>query len=231
MNDFLTRLAQRSMGAAPLISPRLPSLFAPPEEPNIGITDPAAVIGTAQGTTIAPAPAPSHATAPAAPPHIEPRASVYPLQDTVTPEAAIKQNAARRSERTEPHVEPAPTPLVPNVQANTPAVPQPAHTASPFAPLAEPRAESGNQDGRAAPGPWLPLLPQRKTEPAAVLPAMADDRPAAQAAPAAPTVHITIGRVEVRANIATPPAAPRPRTASQPALSLSDYLKRGANAS
>lgn len=228
MTDFLTRLAQRSMGAAPLIAPRLPSLFAPPEELNIGIADPATVIGTVKDTTIAPAPAPSRATAPAAPPHIEPRASVYPLQDTVTPEAAIEPRAAKRSE---PRVEPEPTPLVQNIHANTPAAPQPAPAESPFAAPAEPRPEPRDQDRRAAPEPWLPLLPQRKTEPAAVLPAMADDRPAAQAALPAPTVHITIGRVEVRANIATPPVVPRPRATTTPALSLGDYLKRGAGAS
>ena len=36
MSDFLARLAQRSMGAAPLIAPRLPSLFAPVDESPTG---------------------------------------------------------------------------------------------------------------------------------------------------------------------------------------------------
>jgi hypothetical protein len=41
-----------------------------------------------------------------------------------------------------------------------------------------------------------------------------------------PAVHITIGRVEVRANMPLPPPSPRPRPDHKPALSLGDYLKR-----
>jgi hypothetical protein len=48
----------------------------------------------------------------------------------------------------------------------------------------------------------------------------------AEAAPApAPTIHVTIGRIEIRATPAAPaparPAAPRP-----PGMSLDDYLRR-----
>jgi len=47
-----------------------------------------------------------------------------------------------------------------------------------------------------------------------------------------PVVHVTIGRIEVRA--VTPPApAPEPRPApgwTPPVLSLDEYLKRGGNA-
>jgi len=42
--------------------------------------------------------------------------------------------------------------------------------------------------------------------------------------PAEPTVHVTIGRVEIRAVAA--PAAQKRSTPSKPALSLNDYLQR-----
>ena len=49
---------------------------------------------------------------------------------------------------------------------------------------------------------------------------------AADGLPAAPTIEITIGRVEVRA-VQPPAPAPRPKTTSPhaPALSLEEYLR------
>ncbi|MBO0859244.1 MAG: hypothetical protein J2P21_12340 [Chloracidobacterium sp.] len=46
-----------------------------------------------------------------------------------------------------------------------------------------------------------------------------------KAAPPAPTVHVTIGRVEVRATQLTPQSSPKPRP-SRPTMSLDDYLRR-----
>ncbi len=73
---------------------------------------------------------------------------------------------------------------------------------------------------------WQTLLPSTKPQEAS------RDRfaEAMQSAtgPAAPSIHISIGRVEVRANIGkTTVNTPPPRAASKPALSLDDYLKRG----
>jgi len=48
-----------------------------------------------------------------------------------------------------------------------------------------------------------------------------------EAETSAPTVHISIGRIEVRAHIAPSPQAPRPRAERPPTRSLADYLKRG----
>ena len=50
-----------------------------------------------------------------------------------------------------------------------------------------------------------------------------DEAPAPEAAPAAPVIQVTIGRVEVRAVMA-PPSPPRP--APRPRLSLDDYLRQ-----
>lgn len=62
------------------------------------------------------------------------------------------------------------------------------------------------------------------------LPGDSDHQRQPAQAPAAPTVHVTIGRIELRA--AAPAAAPAPsRNAGKaPALSLSDYLERRAKA-
>jgi len=52
----------------------------------------------------------------------------------------------------------------------------------------------------------------------------ANARPAAMERPSAPRVEITIGRVEVRAVYAPPPA--ERKTAARPLTSLDDYLKQ-----
>ena len=46
----------------------------------------------------------------------------------------------------------------------------------------------------------------------------------------APTVHVTIGRIELRASAPTASPAPSRPTANRPALSLADYLERRAKA-
>lgn len=233
MNDFLTRLAQRSMGAAPLIAPRLPSLFAPAEESQTSnVADTTTVTDAARNSTLAPPPLPTRTKGRADSASCEPRANIYTPQRAAAPEAANTPAPAARIDGTPPRVESTLIPLVEtaNVQATSPLLtPVPPHPAASL----EPPITPCKQDApAAAPGPWLPLLPQRTAEPAAPFAGLADTSVgAATGTPPAPTVHITIGRVEVRANIATPPAAPRPRVASKPALSLSDYLKRGAGAS
>lgn len=232
MNDFLTRLAQRSLGAAPLIAPRLPSLFAPSEESNSNFAGTAAVTDAVHSTTFASTPLQSNTTKRTDSASSEPRANIYPPQRTIASEAANAPAPAARAESAPPRAESAPTQLVQTVHENNQAAPQLAPVASPSTAAAEPLLTPRKQDEHTAPEPWLPLLPQRKAESAAAFSAMADTSVNTDTAtPLAPTVHITIGRVEVRANIATPHAAPHPRATTIPALSLGDYLKRGAGAS
>jgi hypothetical protein len=50
-----------------------------------------------------------------------------------------------------------------------------------------------------------------------------DDKPAIAASSTQPTIHVSIGRVEVRAT--PPPAAPVRKPSSRPTLSLDDYLR------
>jgi hypothetical protein len=232
MSDFLTRLAQRSMGAAPLIAPRLPSLFAPVEKsPNGNVADTAAFTDAARNSTLASHTLPSRATGRPDPVSGETYPSVYPPQRLP---AATEAAPVARIDSTPPRVDSTLIPLVETAQANSQVTP-PLLTpvAPPPAASLEPSTAAHKQDTpAAAPEPWLPLLPQLTAESAAPFPAWSDTPMGADTGtPPAPTVHITIGRVEVTANVATPPAAPRPRAASQPTQSLGDYLKRGAGAS
>jgi len=86
----------------------------------------------------------------------------------------------------------------------------------------EPNPTAAAADERA------PLLPRRIATTTSSRPPLADNVALAGNSPAAePAVHITIGRVEVRATVSTAPPAPRPHAEDKPTLSLGDYLKRG----
>jgi len=229
MSDFLTRMAQRSIGAAPLIAPHLPSLFAPVEESPIGnVSDTTVVTNTQSGTQADPA-LQSRATGRIDSVTDVMRASVSPTKYSTTteamPETRIAPDPAQVESTLIPLVKAAPA----NFQTIAPLLAPDSPQAAAL--LVSPTAVHKQRKAAAA---TQPLLPQRRIESAAHFAVSADTPAAADTTtPAPPTVHITIGRVEVRANIAAaaPPAAPRPRPTSQPALSLSDYLKRGAGAS
>ncbi|CAG0951049.1 hypothetical protein BURK2_00200 [Burkholderiales bacterium] len=241
MSDFLTRLAQRSIGAAPLIAPRLPSLFAPDEPAPAAInTEVQPVADVAHITAAASLPMKPHVAGSIRADTAEQHVVVSPQRHS-TPETKKTAPAAAPIEHTLPRVEQAPAPLVEASRAN----PQLAQAPAPAARAAVLAASDGAEplparpatepSGHApvAPQAWQPLLPQRAAQPATTF-AVAPDTSTTQraaTAPAAPTVNITIGRVEVRANVAAPQPAARPRTASKPALSLGDYLKHGAGAS
>lgn len=249
MNDFLSRLAQRSIGVAPLLAPRLPGLFAPSED----ISNSSIANSLAGGDVDAPVVFPPsisrvaiHTDSVTAEPLVDgDTQSSISLSTTkyVSPHAALIDNAQRHSEA-------APVPLIETVQAHfsindqvsaqenvstiAPLIaPAAAHAAESMKSSLSPRRRETAQAGpESIVGQWLPLLPQRAAEPAAHFSAGAAAATSVEAVtPSAPTVHITIGRVEVRANIAAPPIAPRPRAASKPVLSLGDYLKSGSGAS
>jgi len=232
MSDFLTRLAQRSMGAAPLIAPRLPSLFAPVDELPAGNVADTTVTDAARNSLLAAPPVQSYTMARTDPVSRELRASVYPPQRLPAPEEATTQTPVARIDSTPPHVGSPLVPLVETAQANTQGTTSllvttvASHPAASWQPSAAPREQV--TPAAAA----VPLLPQRGAEAAAPRLAWPDSGMGVDTgASPAPTVHITIGRVEVKANIAAPSAAPRPRAASKPTLSLGDYLKRGGGAS
>lgn len=209
MSDFLTNLIRRHGGATPAIQPRLPSLFEAAGGPAGGdVADPT---GEAEAPR---APVPRRAADdPAltasestldAPPVFVPPAGVVqpePAQPGVptarresTPPAASANPPANRFQPLQP---PAPRPRPGQL------APQPAAAAPPVV--------------RAPPVP-LPATPVA-AKPARVRHS-ADSQPNA----VAPAIHVTIGRVEVRA-VQAPPAAPRAARPAAPRLSLEEYLQ------
>lgn len=238
MSDFLTRLAQRSLGEPPAIRPRLPGLFAPLDEPlfepfgeppSATAANPTAVTAAAQ-TTVTPSPplrfrTTSHpGPVPGEPNHActstqrqqEPgetlAAAPSPSIDSTEQRALANLIANAETTRTHPEAEP---PLVTKTVLSAAASLQPS-----LKPLEQ-------NPTAAAPDQRPPLLPRRLAPTTSSQPSLAGSTALAGNSPAAaPAVHITIGRLEVRAAMSTPPPTPRPRADNKPTLSLGDYLKR-----
>ncbi|MDH4234861.1 MAG: hypothetical protein OEV15_06990 [Gallionella sp.] len=260
MNDFLTRLAQRSIGVAPLITPRLPDLFAPFEESRIG--NPAATTPVTSAMSYGATAPVAGAEQSATPAPIIATAITSRAQPTFLATPSSMTHGADNVDRVEPRVEQSETRVslrstqaASNLSRQAGEEKLPGHSRdfstesneTESVPATSAKATFAMDSDRSASDSLLaplkkmaaradtaspPLLPiaadiiGKPIGPRAARIGLHDDK-----ATAAHTVHITIGRVEVRANIATPPAAPRPRPASQPALSLGDFLKRGAGAS
>jgi hypothetical protein len=125
--------------------------------------------------------------------------------------------------------DPPAAPVTPRLQQSNRSVEPDRHSAShpPGGELATSAAPAQRQTTAAA--------ELRQTRAAAVAPApllpvfqdvavMSHER----SADTTPTVHVTIGRIDIRATVAPPAAAPPARRVlpSRPALSLSDYLQR-----
>lgn len=225
MSDFLARLAQRALGAAPLVRPRLPGLFSPLDEEAAPASEALAVDSREPSPVPAPAPLSraveardEMAAAAGTPPVRAPAPAVAPEQAKDFLPAHPSAPQATRPSRDEggpaAPESPAPERWVPAESSASrillleKAAPRTQLANSPL-PLVRPRREASPKEGAPGPGGIAYV-----------------ERGPAQA----PAVHITIGRVEVRANIAAPPAA-RPRPEHKPALSLREYLKRGGGKS
>ena len=250
MNDFLTRMAQLSRGETPVMTPQVPGLFGPVEETvqvetcaptllrqnsraattntpeatstpgeivkpeRVDMVAPAVkdVLGKASSTT---GPEKSGAAVPS---DVSPKG-----KDQIVPTETSRVPGQAQKTGDKVHVEgPAedPDPPSPNHEVHTrvstkfrrPSGPQPAF-----------KAFSGNESP-----PVTPLVPgyeSKQSAPRQIAMEMADvtESEAVQD----PTVHINIGRIEVRAQPAVPASAPRPAPPKpQSTLSLNDYLKR-----
>lgn len=255
MSDFLSRLAQRSLGAAPLIAPRLPSVFAPFEYEGAARDISSFISQNASGTddalSVSPQPAlslslrvPGAEGGNAEAPNV-----VYasPLPFTGEGKKTATYNKPGSPQRksddvvfspvahmsAQPLLNPSPARgegLVPGDTQNRVPTSNSGFTAheSTHAPTASsPSPRAGERPGGrefTAPPPLVPANKMNSSETPASSAFAADmaDRHGS----AAPTIHISIGRIEVRANTAPPPA-PRPRTELKPTQSLADYLKRG----
>lgn len=255
MTDFLTRLAERSLGVGEVVQPRPASLFDPR-----GAVDAPTLVGDLEVVErrIAVRPSQTPAQRAAAPQPAEgPRAAAErlpapppgavdapgPVESSGGSEPHSAQTAAAASAPPPPSVAPAlaaeaagddarppaPVPTTVVVQATRVELREPdgtpperprrrAHTAQVPPPSVPARPPDGGERELAASSSPAALEPDWRNAPPA---------PAQARAPAAetPVVHVTIGRVDVRAVLPAPPperAAPRHR----PRLTLDEYLRK-----
>ncbi|KJL41944.1 hypothetical protein [Microbacterium trichothecenolyticum] len=212
MSGYLARLAARAGGAPAAAGPRLPSRFEP--STGDGSTDAAAppAIGTA-------AEAPAQAGLPGPPRSTDARARVEPV-------ARARDEGDRAI--------PAPSHSDDRGRPATGIAPE-AGTAKPAPERSAVGVHSERSDAPAATTPLtatarVEAMPARRAEPPiAATPAVrASARDEASVPAAEPdVVHVTIGRIEVRAGVTAPATAPRSaRPARDPERTLHDYLSR-----
>jgi hypothetical protein len=222
MSDFLARLAARAVGCAAFVTPRPAAVFAPVADP--APPEPQSSEATVQAPSSA-AVAPEQASSPAANAAqelvVDSRAMHAPPTATAD-EHVPRQATYSAAERPAPQVSRHPEHEAGRANPDWPPLDRPAGGD------AATRAPPGNTDASAA----ARVVPQ---VPTAIMAARTWDGgtagglPLSRHAPpaTAPTVHISIGRVEVRANRAASDAPKTPRKAEAPQqLSLGDYLRR-----
>ena len=216
MSDYLSRLVARSTGAADVVRPETASLFEPRDaapqqllaEVDVEATRPPRISSTETRAPAAEADDPAAIRADDPPPAPADRA----WRDPGTPPV---------EEAPAPALASIPEPVEP---AETDASTEAERTAATLvrAELREPRSASAPAESRvsgpaaAAPG-TLSMLPPFS-------PAPGPDEP--------PVVHVTIGRVDVRAVQSAPPAPPSPardrEPEADPRQTLGEYLRKGA---
>jgi hypothetical protein len=218
VSDFLSRVAARAVGEAPLARPRLPALFEASEE--LDAVDEEIVV-----------PSPSLAADSASAVSSDPGA-------TQAPERSRRRAAVRtESHRTEGITAPSPPPT-PRHDPGEPSKPSDTLSLGRAGVVGPRRLASASARARAAPAPGIKELaqattasaavavPARRAEPVAV-PAPSVAETAASVARDEPApVRVQIGRLEVRANLHEAPRSERPRQEPEPeGLALSDYLR------
>lgn len=247
MSDFLDRLAARAIGGETTLAPRLPSLFEPLQRAPIMPLADAREAPPPERCEAAPAmqAVPAEALTSAAPA----RTSARPAAARVAPIAHVV--AATSASAAASAAQYASAPPIVGERASTPAVDRPASPsvlARPATPAPLPvqprqvRVAPDRQETARTPASNGALLPTPASVFAAprTAPARSERTVATRAAAARtegkadgagePVVHVSIGRLEVRA---APVAAapPRRREGPQPG-SLDDYLRqRGGKAS
>lgn len=225
MSDYLARLAARALGTAAIVTPRPAAVFAPVAHPAIPEPRPNdAAVGTAGSLGGLPENMSSSATIPAP----ESAADSHPMYPMHVPAIApLEEHASPTSLPAEASTVPVPPrPGRDGAAAGRDAPPPMPPTDSD----AVARAQPGHVGAlAAAPRIGSPAPPAIMAAPAWNS-SMAGRLPVSRRAPpeTAPTVHISIGRVEVRATRAASGATKTPRkTEALQQLSLGDYLRRG----
>jgi hypothetical protein len=239
MADFFTRLGARTLGLAPVARPRMATPYeAAPHLPELNLE----VLAAPRAAPHPPAETANPDPAPAA------RAPRTPLPLAPRPDAPASTARAERSRDVAFAASDDQAPGAPRPARFRPLVPPrlsaPAPSAlvpPPSAAEARSRADVGLPSPSAMP-PFEPAVPPSEllssasapSEPPAFSPPRVAARPWTDASPlrapwrdarageAAPTIQVTIGRVEVRA---APPPAPPPAQRRSALRSLDDYLQ------
>jgi hypothetical protein len=224
MSDFLTRLASRALGTAPVAQPLIPSTFTPTAEPD-GISAvsefseaeagnergepiPDAVVDSQQARIQSPSTLPNTRGSSVRPdPPADPR-------ESRNEEAGHAEQLAPRS--------PEPVPVSAELAVAAASMPAPKtrpgdsiprREAVPIAASPTPEISRTIPDSRAV--PLARNSGDRAARPVAPIASM----------PPAPIIRVTIGRVDVRAEFPAQAAPAARRRAEAPSLSLDDYLK------
>jgi hypothetical protein len=227
MTDYLGRLAARALGVGEVAQPRR-SLF----EPRRGAPEPFASVELEDAApprseastrpreaTRLPQPEAPVAPEPAGRPPLPPtlRAPEGTVPGAPVPERAPAAAARRAQEEA----------VSPTVRRRTPAresVARPARPTPEPAPARRPTVRDALAPRAQAPPP------ARRAAPAVVAPTLAVRPPPpplnVQVREPAPTVRVTIGRVDVRAVAPEPPARPKRKPKPAPRVSLDEYLGR-----
>ena len=236
MSDFLDRLAARAIGSETALSPRLPSLFEPLQRAPIM---PPADAGELPPDRREAAPA-IHAVPVETPTSVAPAStSTQPAAAPVTPiEHVVAAMSASAAASAAQH---ASAPSTVGERAFTPAVDCPAspsvleRPAVPAPPLpVQPRQTRVAPDRQQTARTPAPVFAATRTTPAGsgrtVTARAAAARTEGKATAAVePVVHVSIGRLEVRAAPAA--AAPSRRREEPRPSSLDDYLRQRGKAS
>ncbi len=248
MSDFLTRMAQLSRGEATIVAPQLPSLFAPMEETGLAETTKTSL---QQQSKAEPAVATINKDLPRSTTYVDhsaeqaisskqPKREKNKTETTPAPLIAAEKNNHKDNNPVEPDIAAPLLTKAPAASATTQHESSSSRTASPLlngkpqintptnVDLVFDSAVDLNEQPNSTMLPQsMPLVPGYKSKQAAPQHIMAELPATEQPAQQEPTVHINIGRVEVRAHTAAPATVPQP-TQRKPhsSLSLNDYLKR-----
>lgn len=248
MTDFMHRLASRALGDGPALSPRLPSWFEPvagtAAVPAIDLGDAEMPHAPRQATTPPEPPATTHAVprataeaTPSMPARHAPASNAKPPSVSAAPRGvahgergpvAIEVREARPPAKAEP------SSTLKIMRAPSADTVHPAPAAMPGrvdAPKAEAPVRQLPSNGVLLP-PTAPVFPPARHDVAAREPHPearmrgGDPSMARRAAPPAePVVHVSIGRIEVRA-APSPAPAPARRREERAIGGLDDYLRQ-----
>ena len=216
MADFLTRVAQRAMGVAPVVKPVIRSRYSPVEQGPSLPEEVTETSGALEATPQLPAPA-RRVSGPKA---VERPDGTLRVQRT-QPREETQERPVLQGPR-ESIGEPVGTPRLAAAETaaeEAPAAPLPTAQFPKSPPILEREPAAIDNPTPAEATGFAPVM-----RPAALpLKARAEHRePAAEAAPA---IRVTIGRVEVRA-VAAPSAPARREAPRRPALTLEEYTRQ-----